>query len=241
MNKITLEDVKREKCYDEVRSFMKKKQLKYYKETYMHLSLDDIKKRKLYDVVRVLFEEFKEVKGNNYGFSNSGHKIKKRKVANDDFTTPRELAKLHVDMVYKLTKENMNYVWYDPFKGSGNYYDQFPMHNKKYYTEIKEGLDFFKFNKKVDVICSNPMYSQVWDILIKCIELKPTYISFLISGHNFTPKRIELLNNNGYGLIHLHICKVRGWYGMSNIVVFKREKKNTKRITYDREVWKQEK
>ena len=41
---------------------MKKKQLKYYKETYAFI-LDDIKKRKLYDVVRVLLEELKEVKG----------------------------------------------------------------------------------------------------------------------------------------------------------------------------------
>ena len=51
-------------------------------------------------------------------------------------------------------------VWFDPFRGKGVYYDNFPAANKKEWCEIEDGKDFFEFNGKVDVICSQPRDRQ---------------------------------------------------------------------------------
>ena len=156
-------------------------------------------------------------------FSKSGLRIKQRDVANDDFTTPRKLALFHINSVKKHLRRPKRCTWFDPFKGSGNYYNQFPCKKKRRcWTEIKCGTSFYDFEKRVDVICSNPPYSQIWNVLVKSISLRPKIISFLISAHNLTPKRIELLEKNNYGLVYLHICKIRGWYGMNYIVIFKK-------------------
>ena len=79
-------------------------------------------------------------------------KIKQRDKANDVFITPVELAIKHI----KLIEYDKDDIWYDPFKNSGNYYNNFPNENKVW-SEILEGNDFFEFNNKVDIICSNPL------------------------------------------------------------------------------------
>ena len=73
-------------------------------------------------------------------------------------------------MVYKISNFNDKLTWYDHFKGTGNYYNQFP-NVKKYWSEIIDGRDFFKTKGKVNVLCSNPPYS----ILNKVLELNMVY------------------------------------------------------------------
>lgn len=164
--------------------------------------------------------------------ANISHNIKQRENPNDVFITPLELAKKQIDMIEIIENE----LWFDPFKNSGSYYNQFPSNIKKDWTEILEGKDFFEYNNKVDVICSNPPYSIIDKVLNKCIELKPKVISFLIGIGNLTCKRIELLNKAGYGISKIHFCKVFKWYGMSIIVQFEKDKENI--ISFDRTVWK---
>ena len=160
-------------------------------------------------------------------------KIKKRKVANDIFITPRQLAKIHIDLI----PVNPNDIWYDPFKNNGSYFDQFPT-NLKLWSEILDGKDFFKFNKQVDIICSNPPYSMIDDVLKKSIALKPRIISYLIGQNNFTLRRLELMNRNNYGLTTIYMTKVYKWYGFSQIVIFEKNKANMKGYNYDRQVWR---
>ena len=159
------------------------------------------------------------------------HKIKSREVANDVFITPLELAKTQINLIETTEAD----IWYDPFKNSGSYYNQFPTQNRVW-SEILDGRDFFEFNERVDVICSNPPYSMIDNVLKKCIELKPRVISFLIGINNLTCKRIELMNKNNYGLVKIHFCKVYKWFGMSTIVQFELDRENV--ISYDRVVWK---
>jgi hypothetical protein len=159
------------------------------------------------------------------------HKIKSREVANDVFITPLDLAKTQIDLIDCKVSD----IWYDPFKNSGSYYNQFPTENKLW-SEILEGKDFFEFNEQVDIICSNPPYSMIDNILKKCIELKPRIISLLIGINNLTCKRIELMNKNNYGLTKIHFCKVYKWFGMSTIVQFEIGRENI--ISFDRVVWK---
>ena len=118
--------------------------------------------------------------------SSTNDKIKKRSKPNDVFITPLELAKKHIETIDYQESE----VWYDPFKNSGNYYNNFP-NDRKEWSEILEGRDFFTFDKDVDIICSNPPYSMIDKVLEKSIELKPRVISYLIGVNNLTTKRIE--------------------------------------------------
>ena len=157
--------------------------------------------------------------------------IKKRKNPNDIFITPLDLAKKQIDMIdYKQDD-----LWLDPFKNSGNFYNQFPT-DKKEWCEILEGKDFLEYDNDVDIICSNPPYSWIDDVLKKSVELNPRVISYLIGMGNLTTRRIEFMENNGYGLTKIHMCKVFKWYGMSFIVQF--EKGENHIISYDRKVWR---
>lgn len=157
--------------------------------------------------------------------------IKQRIKPNDIFITPLALAKKQIDMI----RQNDNDLWYDPFKNNGSFYNQFPTENKDW-SEILYNKDFFEYDKKVDIICSNPPYSFIDKVLEKSVELEPRVISYLIGVNNLTAKRIEYMNKKGYGLTKLHMCKVFKWFGMSFIVQFEFGEENI--ISYDRIVWK---
>ena len=163
--------------------------------------------------------------------SKSSHNIKKRDNPNDIFITPLPLAKKAIDMVSFKPDD----IWFDPFKNNGSYYNQFPNENKVY-TEILENKDFFEFNDKIDIICSNPPYSLMDAVIKKSIDLQPKVINYLIGISNLTARRIEMFENAGYGMTKLHMCKVFKWYGMSVIVQFEKGKENI--ISYDRDVWR---
>ena len=72
--------------------------------------------------------------------SKVAHKIKHRDKPKDVFITPEKLAKKNIDMIDESYR---NLVWYDPFKNSGSYYNQFPSDNKKW-SEILENKDFIQ-------------------------------------------------------------------------------------------------
>lgn len=160
--------------------------------------------------------------------------IKKRDKSNDVFITPLALAKKHIDLIEYDDED----IWYDPFKNTGNYYNQYPSDNKVW-SEILEGKDFFEFNDKVDVICSNPPYSMIDKVLKKSIELNPHTISFLLGQNNLTARRIEIMNKSGYFLYKCIMLKVWDWYGLSYIVYFKKNCNNC--IDIDRTIYYTEK
>ena len=164
--------------------------------------------------------------------SNVAHKIKHRDKPKDVFITPEKLAKTHIDMISPAYKTS---IWYDPFKNSGSYYNQYPTENKKW-SEILEGKDFFEFDEEVDVIASNPPYSMIDKVLEKSIALKPMVISYLLGINNLTAKRMEYMEANGYYITKLHMCKVFKWFGMSLIVVWEKGGKSI--LSYDRKVWR---
>ena len=164
--------------------------------------------------------------------SKVAHKIKHRDKPKDVFITPEKLAKKNIDMIDESYR---NLVWYDPFKNSGSYYNQFPSDNKKW-SEILENKDFFDFNEEVDVIVSNPPYSMIDKVLEKSVSLKPMIISYLLGINNLTAKRMEYMESQGYYITKLHMCKVFKWFGMSLIVVW--EKGGESILSYDRKVWR---
>ena len=134
--------------------------------------------------------------------SSISHKIKNRTVAKDVFITPKVLSKIHIDSIdYKDTD-----LWLDPCKNSGSYYNQFPTENKDS-CEILEGKDFFEYKGRPDIIIQNPPYSILDKWIKKNIELNPRVISMLIGIGNLTTRRMEWLENAGYGLTKMKKLK----------------------------------
>jgi DNA modification methylase len=171
--------------------------------------------------------------------SKTSSDIKKRVKANDIFYTPIGLVKIHLNYIKEYVDEND--IILDGFFGTGNYYNTFAevfdKNNTFDYTEIELGLDFFNYDKKVNIIISNPPYSIIDKILQHSVKLEPHTISYLIGQHNLTNKRIEYMNNNGYYLSKLFFTKINEWYGMSIIVVFTKKAQHNC-IDFDRTIWR---
>lgn len=163
--------------------------------------------------------------------SHISHTITARTTPNDVFYTPHAAVTKHLSLIRHIPTDK----WYDPFYGEGAYYNLFPTENKDW-SEIAKGRDFFDYTAPVDIICSNPPYSMIDLVLEKSVQLQPRIISYLIGQGNLTPRRIEYMNQHGYGLTHLHMMKIYKWYGISYVVVFERDSENC--VTYDRTVYK---
>lgn len=144
--------------------------------------------------------------------------IQGRKKPNDVFITPLALAKtciLYHDV-------NPTDVWYDPFKNSGSFYNQYPTDNKVY-SEILEKKDFFDYTSKVDIISSNPPYSILGKVLEHTMEICNKEFGYLVGAMNLTPRRIERCNKKGFFLKSMFIVRVDKWFGYSFYVVFSKE------------------
>ena len=170
--------------------------------------------------------------------------IKNRKEAKDVFITPIDLAKKHIDIVKKLLKDTEGIQkWYDPFRATGRYFDNFPEGEniEKVWSEITDGEDFFEQDEGLEptAICSNPPYSNIQAVLEQSVSLNPLIISYLIGLHNLTAKRIEFMENYGYKIVNIHLCKVWKWFGMSAIVSWERSNNKKGLIDYDRIVWRE--
>jgi hypothetical protein len=164
----------------------------------------------------------------------SCQKIKGRSTANDVFITPIEVAKQQIN----LHNINEGELWLDPCRNNeeGSYYKNFPNGVSKDWCEIIENKDFFEYNYKPDVICANPPYSIIDKWIQKTLELCPREFSLLIGIGNLTTKRIELIENCGYGISKIKMLKINKLYGLSSIILFEKNKKSI--IEYDRKVYR---
>ena len=71
-----------------------------------------------------------------------------------------------------------------------------------------------------------------WQTLL----LNPREFSLLIGIGNLTTRRIEMIENAGYGLSKMKMLKIYKWYGMSCMVLFEKNKESI--IEYDRKVYR---
>lgn len=237
--KLNLNEVIKQKREEELIQVGEKRLLYLFEEKYInkHASWDDVVKNndELF-VLRMLEYRVKQLnKYKKASFSQLSNQVQGRSIANDVFYTPIPLVKRHIKLVSIITKHDKNLTWYDPFMGTGNYLNNYPSHVTKYWAEITEDRDFFKYEppSQVGVICSNPPYSILKEVLERSVELKPLIISYLVGFHNYTPSRIKYMNENGYGLVHVYRCNVDKWYSTSAILTFSRGAKNIKGIYFD--------
>lgn len=172
---------------------------------------------------------------NNNKKSNISHKIKHRQKPKDKFYTPLKLAK---ELIALVPLEDGDVVL-DPCMGKGAFYEQYPNFVKKDYCEIDLGIDFFKYEKRIDWIITNPPYSILDKWFEKTCQICKKGFGYLIGLDNYTAKRMELCNNYGFGLTKMHLFKVFKWFGMSCFVIFEKGGENI--ITYNRIVWREDK
>ena len=163
--------------------------------------------------------------------TSTSHSIKHRKIAKDVFYTPEAVAKTHIASITTSPDD----MWFDPFAGKKIYHDNFPT-DKKDWTEISDGKDFFTYDGRVDVICSNPPYSIIDRVLEHSVKLQPRVISYLLLEGKITPKRMEYMNSKGYSLTGMYMCKVYSWYGMAVAYTFTKmaSPTNEVKMIYDR-------
>lgn len=144
---------------------------------------------------------------------------------NDVVHTPNSLVKHHLFFIRDFYVRGDKIL--DPFKGKGAYfniYDKyFPQTSSTYYwCEITEGVDFFKFSTPVDIIVSNPPFSQLDKVLEHSITLNPRVISYVMGVINLTNTRVEMMRGNGYGLHSMYVFKVKDWFSSTVIAIFLR-------------------
>lgn len=117
---------------------------------------------------------------------------------NDDVYTPEPIAKLLISKVepYIFPSETI----YDPFRGGGAFYNNFPKANVKEWSEIKDGKDFFErpsYNK-VGWIISNPPYSKFTEVMNKSYEIAEN-ICYLIPLNKIVSSWGRILDLKRYG------------------------------------------
>ena len=127
--------------------------------------------------------------------SQINHKIKSRDSPKDVFITPVPLA----ERCIKYHKSRFcNDIWLDPFKNNGSFYNNFPKGVDKDWCEILDNRDFFKYDKKVAIISSNPPYSMLDKVFTKTLEICSREFGYLIGWNNLTARRIEMCNKKGF-------------------------------------------
>lgn len=102
------------------------------------------------------------------------------------------------DQVSKFIIEFLN-PWrlcLDPCKGDGAFYKF--LHEGAEYCEIKEGRDFFDYDKHVDWIIGNPPYSNFKDFLQHSFNLAPN-VSFLVPTNKIFQRQVIMDMINRYG------------------------------------------
>jgi hypothetical protein len=138
---------------------------------------------------------------------------------NDVIHTPKKIASLMIEMCD--IKEGQTVL--DPCAGSNKvFYNNLPTRSINDYCEITEGIDFFNYNKPIDIIIGNPPYS-LWDKwLAKTISLKPIKFAYIFGQLNFTTVRLNKIKSAGYGIAAMHVFKVTHWFGESFCVLFEK-------------------
>jgi len=162
----------------------------------------------------------------------------------EDIQTPIEVWK---EILTKFPI-NENDIFFEPFKGEGNLYNQLTS-NKKEYCEIKEDKNIFDYNfvdSKVTTIYTNPPFKCLVPItnkkkgivqwkykncvyyflhlfMTKCTHLHT--VGFLINEKSFvslTPKRLHELTKLGFYIHQIGVLNIQKWFGRYFFVLFKK-------------------
>jgi hypothetical protein len=148
--------------------------------------------------------------------------------------TPIPLCQTLINMI----EYDISDSWYEPFMGSGNFYDNIPSSNKDW-SEISKGRDFFTNNNIYDIIITNPPFringvNSLIPCITKMLKQSRKSVNILINlkcFNSLTPLRLKDFSNMGWYIHRIHICNVKKWFGRYYFIQF-RKQQNTF-ITFD--------
>jgi len=99
----------------------------------------------------------------------------------------------------------------DPCKGDGAFLQHLPGAE---WCEIREGQDFFNYNKRVDWIISNPPYSGFFDWIYHSMSLADNFVYLLPCNKPFISQRLLIKLKEWGEMKHLRL------YGTGNKLGF---------------------
>ena len=148
------------------------------------------------------------------------HLQKCRERKNDIWLTPECVA---IDHIESLDEQIfMDAKWVDPFKNTGNYYNNFPTEDKDW-CEILRGKDALKYDYADAVVCSNPPYSIINKLLNKMADDRAYIISFLVMTNHITCPRMEMMKKKGYVLASMKFYNIKGYMNTAVAITWRRE------------------
>ena len=159
-------------------------------------------------------------------FNRTLNGVRHRTSAQDRFYTPPCVVNTCVKMVTDFVNKNIendvaDMIWFEPFKGAGAFYNQFPCHQEnKRWTEIDLGRNFLEFNEEVDIICTNPPFSILNEVFEKIVKLDAPIVLLLIGVMNLTKNRYHIMEDAGYKIVKIHFCDIKGWFGINQCVMW---------------------
>lgn len=108
-------------------------------------------------------------------------------------------------------------------------------HTHAAHTQIDDGIDFFDFEGKVDIIITNPPFSEYTKFVEKCIALRPRVLCLLFGSLNASLSRFKMLFDAGYTLTKQHQTDWREMIGPVYVLHFELGVANTGMVahTYD--------
>lgn len=164
--------------------------------------------------------------------SKIAHQIKHREKPNDEFITPQALA----DELVQLVPVKSTDIICDNAYGTGVFMRSFD----KIDVAIRHSTkDFFNWHTQQDWFITNPPYSALDRWLNHSCQYATKGFAYLLGLHNLTPRRIEMCEQKGFKITHIHLCKVFKWFGISAFIIWQKTPLQCGiQLTYDRIVWR---
>lgn len=142
--------------------------------------------------------------------------------------TPEIIAR---DIIKQINIKK-NDIVLEPFNGDGVFLNNFPCCIKEF-CEIKEGLDFFDYNKKVDWIISNPPFRVFKEekkinafplIMDKSVSIARKGIAFLINWKLWNAITTHRLRKwQPFNITFIKIYDIKEWFGRYYLVIFEKD------------------
>lgn len=145
--------------------------------------------------------------------------------------TPKELAK---ELLTHLSIQPTDRL-YEPFKGEGAFYDNFPAANPKDWAELEQGRDYADHEGEYEWVITNPPFrletdgkrvNSFWYLIDYFTQRAKKGIAFLANDRCFctlTPKRMKLLEERGWGISKVVVSSVKKWRGRYFFIVLEKK------------------
>jgi hypothetical protein len=147
--------------------------------------------------------------------------------------TPAKLAADLIEFVPIIAGDSI----LEPFKGEGAFYNSFPDHTNKIYSEIEEGIDYRDLKTEhVDWVITNPpfklpdqngkMKNSIFPLLVHYSLIAKKGIAFLVSDYalnSLTTRRLQKMKETGFYLKQMIVCGAKKWRGRYYFLIFTKE------------------